>query len=58
MSLIPTLGLTWSVGLATTFGHHKGFQYLFVLLAATQVCYNLAVCVEDIQRPFMNMIIF
>ncbi|XP_033754109.1 adhesion G-protein coupled receptor D1-like isoform X1 [Pecten maximus] len=36
ISLIPCLGLMWSLGFAVTFGTSKTVQYLFVVLAALQ----------------------
>ncbi|XP_061162570.1 adhesion G-protein coupled receptor D1-like [Saccostrea echinata] len=36
MSLIPVLGLMWSLGLATTFGISRTTQYVFVALCSTQ----------------------
>ncbi|XP_048752170.1 adhesion G-protein coupled receptor D1-like isoform X2 [Ostrea edulis] len=36
ISLIPVLGLMWTLGLATTFGISKIIQYFFVALSSTQ----------------------
>ncbi|XP_078338615.1 adhesion G-protein coupled receptor D1-like isoform X2 [Crassostrea virginica] len=36
ISLVPVLGLMWTLGLATTFGVGKSVQYLFVAFCSTQ----------------------
>jgi len=52
LSLIPVLGLQWSLGFSITFGGSTSLQYLYVILASTQVCVYM--CIRGMSQTLVK----